>query len=102
MKFLFVFSPVNNPKSKVLPLEFFCFIKIIPFLNSSVYILYSTSSSKSIIELLFSPVVSIPKSSEFVENYQPGVDNNFPPIIKHSGIEKLLLDQYKNYRHSFS
>ncbi|MBP5603168.1 MAG: DUF4912 domain-containing protein [Treponema sp.] len=52
--------------------------------------------------LAFSPVVSIPKSSEFVENYQPGVDNNFPPIIKHSGIEKLLLDQYKNYRHSFS
>ena len=52
--------------------------------------------------LAFSPVVSIPKISEFVENYQPGVDNNFPPIIKHSGIEKLLLDQYKNYRHSFS
>ena len=52
--------------------------------------------------LAFSPVVSIPQSSEFVENYQPGVENNFPPIIKHSGIEKLLLDQYKNYRHSFS
>ncbi|MBR6341300.1 MAG: DUF4912 domain-containing protein [Treponema sp.] len=52
--------------------------------------------------LAFSPVVSIPQSSEFVENFQPGVENNFPPIIKHSGIEKILLEQYKNYRHSFS
>ena len=52
--------------------------------------------------LAFSPVVKIPKSSEFVENYQPGIENNFPPIINLSGMEKILLEQYKNYRHSFS
>ena len=52
--------------------------------------------------LAFSPVVSIPQSSKFMENYMPGVENDFPPVIKHSGIEKILLEQYKNYRHSFS
>ena len=51
--------------------------------------------------LAFSPVVTIPEITEFVEKYQPGVENNFPPIINLSGIEKLLLEQYKNYRHSF-
>lgn len=52
--------------------------------------------------LAFSPVVSIPQAAKYVNEFQPGKENDFSPIVKLSGINKVLMDQYKNHRHSFS
>jgi len=52
--------------------------------------------------LAFSPVIEIPQGSASINNIQPGKQNDYPEIIKLSGIEKILLNQYKNHRHSFS
>lgn len=65
-----------------------------------IELVYTSGSSREV--LAFSPVVSIPKSSSYVEKYQPGQEKDFPPILKLSGIEELLSEQYKKYRHSFS
>ena len=64
-----------------------------------IELVYTSGATREV--LAFSPVVSVPKSSENVEKYQPGVENDFPPIMKLSGIEKILADQYTKYRHSF-
>lgn len=64
-----------------------------------IELVYSSGSSREV--LAFSPIVSIPKNPDFMENYEPGVQNDFSPIARLSGIEKLLVEQYKNYRHSF-
>ena len=64
-----------------------------------IELVYTSGSTREV--LAFSQVLSIPKSSEYIENYQPGVQNDFPEIMKLSGIEKVLSDQYTNYRHSF-
>ncbi len=64
-----------------------------------IELVYSSGQTREV--LAFSPVVSIPKSSAYIENCQPGVQNNFSEIMKLSGIEKILSDQYTNYRHSF-
>lgn len=52
--------------------------------------------------LAFSPVVQIPQAAKYVNDYQPGKENDFSPVINLSGINKVLMDQYKNHRHSFS
>ena len=65
-----------------------------------IELVYSSGTNREV--LAFSPVVSVPKSSSNIEKYQPGLPNDFPQILKLSGIEKILSDQYKNYRHSFS
>ncbi len=65
-----------------------------------IELVYTSGSNREV--LAFSPVISLPKGSSNVEKYQPGLNNDFPEILKLSGIEKLLSDQYKNYRHSFS
>lgn len=65
-----------------------------------VELIYVNGTNREI--LAFSPVVEIPKSSDFVDNFQPGINNDFPEVIKLSGIEKILTEQYKNHRHSFS
>ena len=51
--------------------------------------------------LAFSSVVEIPECSLEASSCEPWMQKEYPEIIKLSGIEKLLLDQYKNYRHSF-
>ena len=65
-----------------------------------IELVYTSGNNREV--LAFSPVVSVPKSSSNAENYQPGLKNDFPEILKLSGIEKILAEQYKNYRHSFS
>ena len=65
-----------------------------------IELVYKSGSNREV--LAFSPVVSVPKGSTNVEKYQPGVETDFPPVLKLSGIEKILSEQYKNYRHSFS
>ena len=64
-----------------------------------VELVYSTGSTREV--LAFSSVVAIPKTSNEVFGFQPGMQNNYSDMIKLSGIETLLLDQYKNYRNSF-
>lgn len=52
--------------------------------------------------LAFSPVITIPQGSVLVNEIQPGMESEYPEIIQLSGLGKLITDQYKNHRHSFS
>lgn len=52
--------------------------------------------------LAISPLITIPQGSSYVNDLQMGRDTEFPEIIQLSGMNKILTDQYKNYRHSFS
>lgn len=52
--------------------------------------------------LAFTPVIEIPQGSKLLNDYQPGMQDDFSPVIKLSGIERVLTEQYKKHRHSFS
>ncbi|MBO4858151.1 MAG: DUF4912 domain-containing protein [Treponema sp.] len=65
-----------------------------------IELVYISGATRNV--LAFSPVIEIPQGSESLNNIQPGKQNDYPEIIKLSGIEKILLNQYKNHRHSFS
>lgn len=52
--------------------------------------------------LAFSPVIQIPQPAKIVNEFQPGKENDFSEVIKLSGINKVLMNQYKNHRQSFS
>ncbi|MBP5569361.1 MAG: DUF4912 domain-containing protein [Treponema sp.] len=52
--------------------------------------------------LAFSPVITIPQGGEALNNFQPGKEDDYSEIIKLSGINKVLMEQYTNHRHSFS
>ena len=65
-----------------------------------IELVYVSGTNRNV--LAFSPVIEIPQGSESLNNIQPGKQNDYPEIIKLSGIEKILMNQYKNHRHSFS
>ena len=65
-----------------------------------IELVYISGAARNV--LAFSPVMEIPQGSEALNNIQPGKQNDYPEIIKLSGIEKILMNQYKNHRHSFS
>ena len=65
-----------------------------------VELVYISGANRNV--LAFSPVIEIPQGSEALNDIQPGKVNDYPEIIKLSGIEKILMNQYKNHRHSFS
>ena len=65
-----------------------------------IELVYVSGSKRNI--LAFSPVIEVPQGSASINNIQPGNFEQYPEIIKLSGIEKILLKQYKNHRHSFS
>ena len=66
-----------------------------------IELVYVTATAGKV--LAFSPVVSIPQGSAVLNDLQLGRDDdNMPEIIRLSGMEKILKNQYKNYRHSFS
>lgn len=52
--------------------------------------------------LAFSPVIEIPQAPEYLNELQPGKNDSFSDIENLSGIKKVLMEQYKNHRHSFS
>ena len=52
--------------------------------------------------LAFSPVLKIPEGSKYINNLQPGRDDDLSEIEILSGMNKILLDQYKYHRHSFN
>lgn len=64
-----------------------------------IELVYVSGTSKSV--LAFTPVIEIPEASKAINEFQPGKDNNYPEIIKLSGMEKILMNQYTNHRHSF-
>ncbi|MBR5645973.1 MAG: DUF4912 domain-containing protein [Treponema sp.] len=51
--------------------------------------------------LAFSPVVEIQQASKYINDMQPGKTQTFSKIIELSGMQKILAEHYKNYRHSF-
>jgi len=65
-----------------------------------VELVYSSGSNREV--LAFSSVIEVPKNSDQLQDFQPGMQKDFPDIIKLSGIETLLMEQYTNYGHSFS
>ena len=65
-----------------------------------IELVYSSGANREV--LAFSKVVKVPENPAFVENFEPGVKTEFSQIAKLSGIEKNLMEQYKNDRHSFS
>lgn len=65
-----------------------------------VELVYITGNTGKV--LAFSPVIEIPQGADFMNNLQPGKMQDFTEIIKLSGIDSVLMSQYKNHRHSFS
>lgn len=65
-----------------------------------VELVYISDSVRKV--LAFSPVIEIPQGSKYVNQLQPGKQNDFSEVLKLSGIESILMEQYKNHRHSFS
>lgn len=65
-----------------------------------VELVYVTPTAGKV--LAFSPVISIPQGSSLVNNLQFEQNEEFSPIVELSGIKKIITEQYKNHRHSFS
>lgn len=65
-----------------------------------VELVYTTATSGKV--LAFSPVVTIPQGAAILNDLQLGRDNDYSEVLKLSGINKVLTNHYKNYRHSFS
>lgn len=65
-----------------------------------VELVYVTGNTGKV--LAISPVIEIPQGADFMNNLQPGKTQDFTEIIKLSGIDSVLMSQYKNHRHSFS
>ena len=65
-----------------------------------VELVYSALSGGKV--LAFSPVLSIPHGADLVNEMQPGSYEDIPQILKLSGMENSLADQYRKHRHSFS
>lgn len=64
-----------------------------------IELVFASGATKKI--LAFSHVMELPQYSPYLNDYTPGKDEDFPEIIKLSGMEKILMDQYKNHGHSF-
>lgn len=62
-------------------------------------LVYKSAASAKV--LAFSSVVEIPEGADYLNDLQPGNIPEFSNIAKISGIEKIVMKQYKNHRHSF-
>lgn len=65
-----------------------------------VELVYTKGTSGKV--LAFSPIMKIPEGSKYINDLQPGRDNDFTDIEMLSGMKDILMDQYKNHRHSFN
>jgi len=65
-----------------------------------VELVYTTATAGKV--LAFSPVVTIPQGNALLNDLKLGRNNDFSEVVKLSGIDKVLKNQYKNYVHSFS
>ena len=65
-----------------------------------VELVYVTANSGKV--LAFSPVIEIPQGNDVMNNLHPGKKNDFSEIISLSGVDSILISQYRNHRHSFS
>lgn len=65
-----------------------------------VELVYVTASTGKV--LAFSPVITIPQGSSYVNDVQLGHNSEFSEIIELSGMKDILTEHYKYHRHSFS
>lgn len=65
-----------------------------------VELVYFSKNSSNV--LAFSPVQEIPQNSKVLNDFQPGKDQQYSEILELSGIQEILMKQFKNHRHSFS
>ncbi len=65
-----------------------------------IELVYVTATTGKV--LAFSPVITIPQGSVLVNELQPGMETSYSEIVQLSGLGKVITDQYKNHRHSFS
>lgn len=64
-----------------------------------VELVYSGSSGGKV--LAFSPVVTIPRGSDVMSDVRPGYYDDIPRILRLSGMDSTLTEQYRKHRHSF-
>lgn len=62
---------------------------------------YSSHSNKPTV-LASTKCIEIPSGNEALFNMRPGMVVNMSPVMKLSGLEKILHDHYNNHRQSFS
>ena len=51
--------------------------------------------------LAFSPIMEIPQVSSLEDNLKLGTESKYSQIVQLSGINEMLMEQYKNHRQSF-
>lgn len=51
--------------------------------------------------LAASSVICVPETSFWVKNLNFGEENKFSPILQLSGMKDVIIEHYKNHRHSF-
>jgi len=66
----------------------------------TIELVYTNASTGSV--LACTPVVEIPEGAEYLNNIHPGTEPEFSEIIKLSGMNEILTDQYENHRQSFA
>ncbi len=65
-----------------------------------VELVYVTANSGKV--LAFSPIIEIPQGNDIMNDLHPGKMQDFTEVIKLSGVDTVLMSQYKNHMHSFS
>lgn len=66
----------------------------------TIELVYANSTTGSV--LACTPVVEIPEGAEYLNTVHPGSEPDFSEIIRLSGMEDVLTDQYENHRQSFA
>ncbi|MCK9171450.1 MAG: DUF4912 domain-containing protein [Treponema sp.] len=85
----------------------------ITFADREQYILLPAGKQYVRIELVFtnkgicrvlaaSNLIEIPHGTKLLADMKPGKEERLAPVLELSGMKKLLVDQYKNHRQSFS
>ena len=65
-----------------------------------VELAYTNASGGNV--LASSSVIEIPQGADFLNDLNPGKTPDVSEIVKLSGLEDLLMQQYTNHRQSFS
>lgn len=63
-----------------------------------IELVYKTNTTGKV--LAFSPVIEIPQGANYLNDLNPASFPEYSEIAKLSGFEKIIMNQYKNHRHS--
>ncbi len=66
----------------------------------TIELVYENASTGSV--LACTPVVEIPEGAEYLNNVHPGQEPDVSEIVRLSGINDILTEQYENHRQSFA